>query len=360
MRHRTRPAAMLEAEGVSLCAEGLTREPECPGRLAELMAETGLCGASSRLAAVTEGVRDGKAYREHLADLAVRRVPVGEAVRGLLNRDARAACDSLLALHRESGGRNGWVFVPLDPYAGGRRAVAEAAATRWAVDRPNLVLGTHLAAGGAGLIGDLLARGIGVDVRSVFSPEQFDAVFAMYLTGLERARDDGHDLSGIHCAVSFPLRVLDETVAARIGAAAGRRDWAVAVARLAHHRREELMAGARWRALTRAGARPLHFVWSSYGAPVPEGVRYIEELVAWNSVSSAGLDVLRALGSRAALRGDTVSGMEAASRDVLAALGRAGVDIRALGAELQETQLAAARAEWTELHRTVEAALKYV
>ncbi|MFJ1751243.1 transaldolase family protein [Streptomyces sp. NPDC088116] len=356
MKDRTRPASVLAAEGVSLCLDALTRELLCPGQLRVLIGKIGVRGVSCRPAAVRDAVRDGEAYRAHLSDLAARQVSGQEAVRDLLYRDARTACDILLPLHRQSAGRYGYVGVPLDPYADGRRAVAEATAIRWAVDRPNVVVAVQAGAGAPSPVGDLLARGISVEVKSLFSPEQLDTLFEVFLVGLEQAWDAGCDLSEIRCAASFPLWVLDETIAARLGGPARRQGWAVAVARLAHHRREQLMDGARWRSLVRAGARPLHLVWSSHGASVREGVHYIRELVAWNSDSSADADVLRALGD-AELRGDTVSGSEAASRRSLSPLSGQGVDLCALGAELRDAQLGAARAEWTELRRAVGAAL---
>ncbi|WP_369172910.1 transaldolase family protein [Streptomyces sp. R28] len=359
MQARTRQAVKLSAEGVCLRLEGVTRESQRTGRLAQLLKELGACGLAAQPAAVSEVLHSSDAYRAHLADLASRRVSIGEAVHSLLCEDARTACDTLLPYFR-SGGLCACVFIPLDPYADGRRAVAEAAAMRWTVDRPNAVVSVHLAFGAVALVGDLLARGISVDVCSLFSLEQFDLLFEEFLTGLERARAAGCDLSGIHFAASVPLRLLDESIAARLGLVARCEDWAVAIARLLHHRREQLMDGARWRSLVRAGARPLYFVWSSREAPVREAVHYMEELVAWNSAFSAGLSTLHAVCSRAELRGDTVSGTETHARQVLSTLHHHGVDLHALGRELQQAQLKAARVEWTELCGAVEAVLRQV
>ncbi|WP_381558068.1 transaldolase family protein [Streptomyces eurythermus] len=338
--------------------EGPTRELQRAGRLARLLGELGACATAAQPAAVGEAVRRGDAYRDRLSDLACRRVPTAEAVLSLLWEDARAACDTLLPHYRRGAGLCAGVFVPLNPYADGRRAVAEAAALRWTVDRPNAVVSVHLARGGVSLVGDLPARGIGVDVRPLFTLHQFDLVFEQFLSGLERARDAGCDLSGIHFAASVPLRVLDETIAARLGATACREEWAVAVARLLHHRREQLMDGARWQALVRAGARPPHLVWSCREAPVREAVRYLEELVGRHSVFAAGPVTLRAVRARAEPRGDTISGTEAHSRRVLSALRCREVDLGAIGLELRQAQLEAARAEWTELCGAVGATLR--
>ncbi|MFG2142323.1 transaldolase family protein [Streptomyces sp. NPDC048650] len=354
------PVDRLAAEGVCLSMEGLTRELQHGHRLPRLLGELGACATAVRLAAVSQAVRHGDAYRAHLSDLACRRVSTAEAVHSLLYEDVRAACDVLLSHYRRGCRMCACVFVPLDPYADGRRALAEAAALWWTVDRPNVVVSVQLADGAMLLVGDLLARGISVDVRPLSTLEQFEILFEEFLTGLERARDAGCDLTGIHLTISVPLWLLDEMIAARLGVTARCEGWAVAVARLLYHRREQLMGGARWRLLVRAGARPPYFVWSSCEAPVREAVHYLEELVGWNSGFSAGPTTLRAVGGRAELRGDTVSGTERYSRRLLSSLRRRKVDLEAVGLELQQAQLEAVRAEWADLCGAVEATLKHV
>src|SRR5262249_35521630 len=137
--------------------------------------------------------------------------------------------------------------------------VKEAAELWQTVDEPNLFIKIPGTAEGWPAITETLANGISVNVTLIFGLEQYREVMEAFVAGLEKARDNGHDLSGIHSVASFFVSRVDTEIDRRLdasGAEASLRGRAgVANARLAFKAYEEFFASDRWAALEAAGAR---------------------------------------------------------------------------------------------------------
>ena len=153
--------------------------------------------------------------------------------------------------------------------------IAEARALWWRVDRPNLFIKIPAARQGLPAIAACLAEGISINVTLIFSLTRYDEVIDAFLEGLERARQAGHDLARIASVASFFVSRVDTEVDARLDkigtAAAGalRGRAAIANARLAYQRYEQMLASPRWAALAAAGARPQRPLWASTSVKDP-------------------------------------------------------------------------------------------
>src|SRR5262249_45482475 len=103
---------------------------------------------------------------------------------------------------------------------------------------------------------------------------------------------------------------------------------AIANAKLAYQRYQEIFAGPRWRALADRGAQTQRLLWASTGTKNPNyrDVVYVEELIGRDTVNTippATLDAFRDHGRpRASLTDDLDS-----ARDTMAALAAAGIAI---------------------------------
>src|SRR5690606_4882244 len=114
----------------------------------------------------------------------------------------------------------------------------------------------------------------------------YDAVMDAFMTGLEQAKANGHDLATIASVASFFVSRVDTEVDKRLerlgtdAAAALLGQAAVANAQLAYQRYERAFATDRWRALAAAGARPQRPLWASTSTKNPKyrDVIYVEEL----------------------------------------------------------------------------------
>ena len=114
-----------------------------------------------------------------------------------------------------------------------------------------------------------------------------------YVAGLEKAKENGHDLSGIHSVASFFVSRVDTEIDKRLdddsGADAALKGKAgVANARLAFKAYEEFFSGDRWAALEAAGARKQRPLWASTGVKNPDykDTMYVDDLVVEDTVNT--------------------------------------------------------------------------
>ena len=179
------------------------------------------------------------------------------------------------------------------------------------------------------------AEGISVNVTLIFSLDRYKAVMDAYITGLEQAKEGGHDLSQIHSVASFFVSRVDTEIDKRLKAigtpeaAALEGEAAIANARLAYQAYEQTFAGDRWDALEAAGANKQRPLWASTGVKDPkyDDTRYVVELVAPNTVNTAPEKTIDAVRDHGVIRGNTIEGTYAQASSVFSSLEAIGVDL---------------------------------
>ena len=328
------PLSELSAAGVAVWLDDLSRARLQTGDLERLVRERSVVGVTTNPSIFQKALSEGAAYEEQVRDLALRGTDVGEAVRALTTYDVRWACDVLAPVAEASGGVDGCVSIEVDPRIAhdADRTVAEAKALWWLVDRPNVMIKVPATQAGLPAITRVLALGIRVNVTLIFSLERYKAVMDAWLTGLEQARDAGHDLSRITSVASFFVSRVDSEIDKRLEKAGSdaslRGQAAVANARLAYEAYEEVVAGERWKALEAAGAKPQRPLWASTGVkdPAYDDTMYVVELVAPGTVNTMPEATLEAVADHGTVRGDTVRGTYDDARNVLTSLADAGID----------------------------------
>src|SRR5215472_17896173 len=105
----------LTAEGVSIWLDDISRERLSSGNLAMLSRDFHVRGVTSNPTIFANAMEHGTAYDEQLGDLALRGVPIDEALRALTTYDIRWACDVLRPAYDASGGVDGRVSIEVDP-----------------------------------------------------------------------------------------------------------------------------------------------------------------------------------------------------------------------------------------------------
>jgi transaldolase len=282
--------AELSAAGVAVWLDDISRGRLSTGNLDQLRRDNHVVGVTSNPTIFAKAVSDSDDYAEQLADLAKREIGVEESGRMLTTYDVRWACDVMRPAYDASSGVDGRVSIEVDPRVAHdtEKTVAEAKALWWLVDRPNLFIKIPATAAGVPAIARTLALGISVNVTLIFGLDRYNEVMDAFFEGMEQARANGHDITGMASVASFFVSRVDTEVDKRLEkigsdeAKALRGKAAIANAQLAYQRYEKAFATPRWQALAAAGARPQRPLWASTSTKNPDyrDVMYVEELIA--------------------------------------------------------------------------------
>jgi len=357
----------LSAAGVAIWLDDLSRQRLTGGGLDALRRERHVVGVTSNPTIFAKALADHAAYGDQLRDLTVAKFGVEEAARLLTTYDVRWACDVMRPAYEASSGVDGRVSIEVDPRLAydTERTVAEAKTLWWMIDRPNLFIKIPATEPGLPAITAALAHGISVNVTLIFSLQRYEQVMDAFLTGLERARENGHDLSAIASVASFYVSRVDTEVDKRLEKINGERaralmgKAAIANARLAYQRYERVFSSARWQALADAGAHPQRPLWASTSTknPAYRDTVYVEELIAPGVVNTMPQETIDAFADHGEVRGDTVTGAYDEAQAVLDELAALGIDYDDVVATLEREGVEKFEASWLELLRGVEAQL---
>lgn len=355
----------VTAAGVSIWLDDLDRERIVSGDLAELARGWRVAGVTTNPTIFRKALARASAYDPQVHDLALRGVAPAEAARLLTAWDVRAACDVLRPVFEKTAMRDGRVSIEVDPRLAldTDRTVAEARALWWLVDRPNLFVKVPATRQGVRAVAPLLAEGISVNLTLLFSVDRYRMVVDAFHEGLERRLARGGSLEGLESVASFFVSRVDTEVDRRLDALAEgdparaedarrlRGSAAIANARLAYAAFEESVAGGRWRALARRGARTQRLLWASTGVkdPAYDDTRYVTELLAPQTVNTMPEATLRAVADHGRPRpGSAVAGRDGA-RAAMRELAELGIAVDDVAEALERTGLDAFVADWEDL-----------
>ncbi|MGW2636040.1 transaldolase [Streptomyces sp. NPDC001348] len=358
----------LSEEGVAIWLDDLSRKRITSGNLAELIDQQHVVGVTTNPTIFQKAISQGDGYDQQLSDLAARKVTVEEAIRMITTADVRDAADILRPVFDATGGQDGRVSIEVDPrLAHNEKAtVAEARQLAWLVDRPNTLIKIPATMAGVPAISDTIGNGISVNVTLIFSLERYRAVMDSYLSGLEKAKERGLDLSKIHSVASFFVSRVDTEIDKRLDALgtdeakALRGKAAVANARLAYQAYEEVFSSDRWAALERAGANKQRPLWASTGVkdPAYQDTMYVTDLVAPNTVNTMPEATLEAVEDHGEITGNTVAGSYEQARADLDALEKLGIAYDDVVQVLEDEGVEKFEASWNDLLKSTEAELQ--
>ncbi len=361
------PLRLLSDGGVAVWLDDMSRERLVSGNLKALVRDKHVVGVTTNPTIFHKAITGTDVYDDQMANLAALDIPVAEAIRLLTTHDVRAVCDLLRPVYDATDGLDGRVSIEVDPGLADdtRRTAAEAELLWWMVDRPNLMVKIPATEAGLPAITGALAAGISVNVTLIFSVERYEAVMGAYLDGLEQAHAAGRDLARIGSVASFFVSRVDSEVDARLdkigteAALALRGTAAIAIARLAYQRFEQVLGSQRWERLEALDARPQRPLWASTGVkdPAYDDTRYVVELVAPGTVNTMPEATLRAVADHGVIRGETVRGGFGQAQQVMHDLTTVGVDMADVFHALEEDGVARFQASWRELQADVAEAL---
>ncbi len=351
--------AELSAAGVAVWLDDIARSRMASGGLDALRREKHVVGETSNPTIFAKALSDSEDYADQVKDLALRGVTVEEASRMITTYDVRWACDVLRPAYDESHGVDGRVSIEVDPRLARdtEKTIAEARQLWWLVDRANLFIKIPATLAGLPAITATLAQGISVNVTLIFGLERYEQVMDAFLSGMEQARANGHDLSRMGSVPSFFVSRVDTEVDKRLDkigtpeAQSLHGKAAIANARLAYERYEKVFTTDRWKALADAGARPQRPLWASTSTknPAYRDVMYVEELIAPGVVNTMPEATIHAFADHGEVRGDTITSTYADAKRVLDDLAGLGIEYDDVIEVLEREGVEKFEASWLEL-----------
>jgi transaldolase len=342
--------------GQSLWLDNITRDLLDDGTLRRYVDELSVTGLTSNPTIFDHAIKNSSAY-----DAAIRE-KLGRGLSGealffeLALEDLTRAADLFRPLHEKTDGVDGWVSLEVSPLLAHDTSSTLAAAKELfaRAKRPNLFIKIPGTKEGLPAIEEAIFAGVPVNVTLLFSREHTLAAAEAFLRGIERRIEAGLDPAVGSVASLFVSR-WDAAVASKVPDALANR-LGIAIAKRTYAAYRALLASPRWQRTYNSGARPQRLLWASTGTKDPKAsdVLYVKELAAPFTVNTMPEATLLALGDH----GDVGAILPADGGDceeVLARFAKAGVDVDALAARLQDEGAKSFVASWNELMGVIAA-----
>jgi transaldolase len=356
----------LSEAGVSIWLDDLSRERIETGNLADLVKNSSVVGITSNPTIFANALADGERYDDQVRRLAAEGADVKRAVFELTTTDVRDACDIMRPVWEATDGVDGRVSIEVTPDVAHHteETVAQARELWETVDRPNAYIKIPGTPEGLPAITETLGAGICVNVTLIFGLDQYQGVMEAFVAGIEKARDNGHDISKLHSVASFFVSRVDTEIDKRLEAAGADASLfgraGVANARLAYQAFEEFFASDRWAALEAAGARRQRPLWASTGVKNPEydDTMYVARLVVEDTVNTMPEKTLEAVADHGDIMGDQVRPHYADAHHTMEELAAAGIDYDDVIAVLIREGVEKFVKSWDEVADTVRGSLE--
>jgi transaldolase/glucose-6-phosphate isomerase len=329
------PTLAARDEGQSLWLDYIRRSLMTSGQLQRLIDEDALRGLTSNPAIFQKAIGGSDEYDDDIEAM-LEEDPSLEA-RDLYERlaidDIQRAADVLRPVYDETG-VDGVVSLEVDPHlARDTEGTIEEARRLWeAVDRPNLMIKVPATEAGIPAIEQLLSEGINVNVTLMFSLDHYEQVAQAYLRGLRSADDPSGIVSVASFFVSRVAREVDNRLEERgltDEVDFGGSDVAIANAKMAYQRFQEIFHGEAFDDLREQGAEVQRPLWASTSTkdPTRSDVLYVETLIGKETVNTVPPATLDAFRDHGTVSGQAVTDDLDRARAVLDRLEEVGIDL---------------------------------
>ncbi|MDX6507396.1 MAG: transaldolase [Gaiellaceae bacterium] len=292
----------LSELGQSVWIDYLSRHLLESGELARMIEEDAVVGITSNPTIFQKAIAEGDAYDEQFKEVLAEEEDAKEVFLKLAVQDVRNACDLLRRVWDGGGGQDGYVSIEVDPNLANdtQGTIDEAQRLHELVDKENCFVKIPATKAGLPAIEEMIARGRSINVTLIFSLQRYAEVVEAYLRGLERLVENGGDPGPVASVASFFVSRVDTEADRRLDEAGAPKELqgklAIANAKLAYQRYQELHSGERWEALKAKGARAQRCLWASTSTKNPDyrDVMYVEELIGPETVDTMPEETIRA------------------------------------------------------------------
>ena len=341
------------ALGQSIWLDDISKGLLDDGRLERYIGDLGVTGLTSNPAIFQGAIGGSDAYDSAIAELLGQGLSGEDLLFALMIDDLQRAADAFTHIHDATSGVDGHVSLEVSPLLARDPAATAAQAVEVAerVGRANLLVKIPGTAEGLPAITQTIRAGIAVNVTLLFDAPQFRAANDAVREGLEQRLADGNPIDIASVASVFVSR-WDKAVADKVGEDLLNR-LGVNVMNLAWEEYQRQLEDPAWRRLMNHGARPQRLLWASTGTKDPNAPEtlYVDELAAPLTVNTMPEKTLLATvdSGNVAPRLDVTE-----AKAELERFADAGVDIAALGQQLQDDGVVLFEAAWHDVLATLD------
>jgi transaldolase len=220
--------------------------------------------------------------------------------------------------------------------------------------QPNLFIKIPGTKEGLPAIEEAIFAGVPINVTLLFSGEQYLAAAEAFLRGVERRIDAGLK-PNVGSVASLFISRWDVAVTGKVPESL-REQLGIAIAKRAYKAYRTLLDSPRWQRALNAGMRPQRLLWASTGTKDPKAsdTLYIKALAAPFTVNTMPEPTLKALADHGEI-GAIMPADGGDCEEVLAQFGKAGINIDALAAQLQDEGAKSFVQSWNELMAVIAA-----
>jgi len=340
----------LHEQGQSLWLDNITRDLLTSGTLGRYIEEFSVTGLTSDPTIFHNAIKDSRAYDAAIHTLAEQGKSGENLFFELAIEDLFQAADLLRPIFDRTCGVAGWVSLEVFPLlahdTGTTLTVAKELHAQ--AGRANLFIRIPGTKEGLPAIEEAIFSGVPINVTLLFSREQYVAAADAYLRGIARRIGAGLAPDVASVASMFISRwdaaVMNEVPDAlsnQLGIAIGKRTYKAY---------RDSMASPRWQRAFNCGARPQRLSMASTETKDPQAsdVLYIEGLAAPLTINTMPEGTLKAFADHGEI-GPPLPADGGDCEAVLAKFAKAGVDIDAVAARLQDEGAASFVKSWNEL-----------
>jgi len=346
----------LHELGQSVWLDNITRDLLTSGTLRRYIDDLSLTGLTSNPTIFDQAIKNSSHYDSTI------RSKLNEGKSGeklffeLAIEDLAQAADLFRPIWDRTNGVDGWVSLEVSPLLACDTASTTAATKELhaRAKRPNLFIKIPGTREGLPAIEESIFAGVPVNVTLLFGREHYVAAAEAYLRGIERRIAAGLN-PDIGSVASLFVSRWDSAVANNVPTPLRNR-LGIAIAKRTYQAACELLGSARWRRIYNEGARPQRLLWASTGAkdPAASDVLYIKALAAPLTVNTMPEGTVKAFADHGEV-GEMLPADGGDCEEVLSQFAKAGVDVDALAATLQDEAAKSFVKSWNELMGVISA-----
>jgi transaldolase len=350
-----KPTKKLHDLGQSLWLDNVTRDLLNSGTLQRYIDELSVTGLTSNPTIFGNAIEKSTSYDADISRAAPSAKSREDLFFGLALADLTRAADLFKPVFDRTDGVDGWVSLEVSPLLAHdtKATLAAARSLHQSGGRDNLFIKIPGTPEGLPAIEAAIFAGVPINVTLLFSREQYLAAAEAYLRGVERRIDAGLNPAVASVASLFVSR-WDVAVAGKVPGELTNR-LGIAIARRTYKAYLQLLTSPRLQRAFNAGARPQRLLWASTGTkdPKADDTLYVKALAAPFTVNTMPEGTLKAFGEHGKV-GETMPADGGDCEAVLASFVKAGIDIDALAARLQDEGAASFTKSWNELMACID------